>query len=235
MKPDWLPDWKDPTAYPNPKDTTTEQWAWEFLRRNPEYQSDYVLWKEAHEGSYQPEGEATHQMFEELNRRIGLHKKYGLYAAMTDPARSELDGVAHLSAKYTNSLFYMPPVNGVNPLEHITMVPTSHKDFTIKFDLERPIKPQIERAQTLLEKWQKTFKEQGKINVNNQRNSVEMYPSFLRVLDAEASEIGIPEMASIIYPEEDNSKTAYAVSKKIRNNLKAAKKLRDSDYLFIPS
>src|SRR6266700_5276026 len=41
--PDWLPDWTKPDQYPDPKTTSSRQWAWEFLRRNPEYQR---LWDE---------------------------------------------------------------------------------------------------------------------------------------------------------------------------------------------
>src|SRR6266566_3503388 len=43
-KPNWLPDWKDVTKYPDPKQkkVSGRVWAWEFLRRNPEYQQ---LWE----------------------------------------------------------------------------------------------------------------------------------------------------------------------------------------------
>ena len=41
-KPDWLPDWKDISKYPDPNKATGRVWAWEFLRRNPEYQQ---LWE----------------------------------------------------------------------------------------------------------------------------------------------------------------------------------------------
>src|SRR5438477_241770 len=41
--PDWLPDWTKQHQYPDPKTTSSRQWAWEFLRRNPEYQR---LWYE---------------------------------------------------------------------------------------------------------------------------------------------------------------------------------------------
>lgn len=34
----WIPDWRDENAYPKPKDLSYRYWAWEFLRRNPEYQ-----------------------------------------------------------------------------------------------------------------------------------------------------------------------------------------------------
>lgn len=39
--PDWLPDWRDVSQYPNPYTSEPRQLAWEFLRRNPEYQNDY--------------------------------------------------------------------------------------------------------------------------------------------------------------------------------------------------
>ena len=45
MKLDWLPDWRDAKAYPKPKDLSWREWAWQFLRRNPEYQSDYESWR----------------------------------------------------------------------------------------------------------------------------------------------------------------------------------------------
>ncbi len=37
----WLPDWKNPRDYPLEDQATPEMWAWEFLRRNSEYQLDY--------------------------------------------------------------------------------------------------------------------------------------------------------------------------------------------------
>ena len=39
--PDWLPNWLNKTAYPVPGCTSKGNYAWEFLRRNPFYQSDY--------------------------------------------------------------------------------------------------------------------------------------------------------------------------------------------------
>lgn len=39
--PDWLPYWRDPARYTDHGDDL-RLWAWEFLRRNPEYQSDYA-------------------------------------------------------------------------------------------------------------------------------------------------------------------------------------------------
>lgn len=41
----WRPKWFKREEYPNPKTTTAEGWAWEFLRRHPEYQSDFDKYK----------------------------------------------------------------------------------------------------------------------------------------------------------------------------------------------
>ena len=41
--PDWLPDWRDETSYDIPGPEDWAAWAWEFLRRNPEYQK---AWQE---------------------------------------------------------------------------------------------------------------------------------------------------------------------------------------------
>jgi len=43
-KPDWLPNWEDETKYPDPKKATGRVWAWEFLRRNPQYQQLWPKW-----------------------------------------------------------------------------------------------------------------------------------------------------------------------------------------------
>ena len=41
IKQSWRPNWKNEAEYPDAEKTSTTQWAWEFLRRNPEYKEDY--------------------------------------------------------------------------------------------------------------------------------------------------------------------------------------------------
>lgn len=43
--PAWLPNWRDASAYVDHGEDWTA-WAWEFLRRNPEYRADYRRWAE---------------------------------------------------------------------------------------------------------------------------------------------------------------------------------------------
>lgn len=42
-RPEWLPDWTKTEGYVDHKNDM-QQWAWECLRRNPEYQADYARW-----------------------------------------------------------------------------------------------------------------------------------------------------------------------------------------------
>ena len=42
-RPAWLPNWKKESAYTDHGDDL-QAWAWECLRRNPEYQADYARW-----------------------------------------------------------------------------------------------------------------------------------------------------------------------------------------------
>ena len=35
------PDWRDPASYDYTRDLTREGWAWEFLRRNPNYRKSW--------------------------------------------------------------------------------------------------------------------------------------------------------------------------------------------------
>lgn len=52
------PDWRDATAYPKKRDDwALDKWAWEFLRRNPDYQKDYEHF--ASLPSYRPNGAKT--------------------------------------------------------------------------------------------------------------------------------------------------------------------------------
>lgn len=52
-RPDWLPNWKDKGAYRDHGDDL-RAWAWEFLRRNQEYQADYAHYMSV--PAYYPDG-----------------------------------------------------------------------------------------------------------------------------------------------------------------------------------
>lgn len=43
--PSWLPNWRNEGEYPD-EECSPKLWAWQFLRRNPDYQDDYCRWRQ---------------------------------------------------------------------------------------------------------------------------------------------------------------------------------------------
>jgi hypothetical protein len=74
----WPPNWKNRGEYPHPDKTSMEQWAWEFLRRNLDYQKDYEEYrKNPKDFPYDTSSDPQHpKVFEEheKNRIDSLQK-----------------------------------------------------------------------------------------------------------------------------------------------------------------
>jgi Family of unknown function (DUF6499) len=69
MEPPWLPDWTDPNNYPDPTNTSRLEWAWQFLRRNREYQR---LWVELIQPHYDPAH--VEASLDRANRQAGFRR-----------------------------------------------------------------------------------------------------------------------------------------------------------------
>jgi hypothetical protein len=63
-----LSDWRSPTAYKHLSGLTPARLAWEFLRRNPEYRSDYQR-ADGYRGAL---GTGSEAVCDDLARRWGL-------------------------------------------------------------------------------------------------------------------------------------------------------------------
>jgi len=68
------------------------------------------------------------------------------------------------------------------------------------------------------------------INPKTKRTQVNLYPTYLRLLDADSSGATKKEMAQNLFPELDNDHPDFNGSQRVRDNLKAAKELRDSRF-----
>ena len=140
MIPNWLPDWRDPKAYPKATDTSLKQWAWEFLRRNTDYQADFCRLSA---GDYEHGGE--------LSQELG--EKYGI-EIMCDPAINN-PPIGRLSFETQWSPTYR--INyGPERLSHHAdpeypeivdygMLPGKPGEVVVKMDLTWPLKIQPDR------------------------------------------------------------------------------------------
>lgn len=168
-------DWKNAADYPDPGTASMHRWAWEFLRRNLEFQGEYVKAMREHDEMEQrgePPPLAWNQRpIGKVLRKWGVAHVPGALHDETDSffefenfpqflRRGEIDG---------QSFEYCRP---------------SLSRMALAFDLSAPIQPQVERAKKLLEMNQKdrASRIEGIRKRNNEASK--MFPVYLRVLDA---------------------------------------------------
>lgn len=271
--PGWLPDWQDEKSYNFPKPGNWHLWAWEFLRRNPEYQKawqeHYVdgLLKWVVELYDNKEGQLTDEMdafyaekmqlceswvcdppalpgetcIERLARvgegkmtPLGTHlaDQFGVHSDhLLDPSINTLPGWFVFDSSYgpyykrwfpnqPEDMLYMP----VDAPEH----------FVVRFDLKWPLTMQLNRIKGVMKCLKEKLSKEGLISpvsTENPRQNGASFPSCLRVLDGKASGGSVLDMASVIYSDMPNDYAhQYPASQKVRNNLRTAESLRDSEY-----
>ncbi|MGV7222666.1 MAG: transcriptional regulator domain-containing protein [Nitrospinales bacterium] len=226
--------WEIPKEYPDPKNTEPVQWAWEFLRRNPEYHNDYKTYID--EIAHYRNG--TVEQDKLLKRDTELREKWKV-VEMQAPTIAKLP-----LADYP--YFSLP----------------GHRDFEIslKFNWSLPTAPQIDRARKDLECLYRLYidaciaeKKNGAYelhregflnddqlaNILKSRSALihkgrrfhwELLPVYLRLLDGEQGGEKQDVMAVTIYPNLPLSQARF----KIKDQLIAARKIRDEEYIYLP-
>ncbi|MBF0371590.1 MAG: hypothetical protein HQL52_19305 [Magnetococcales bacterium] len=222
------PDWRDPNAYPSPEGTPLSKWAWEFLRRNPDYQKDYheindldgldalIFTPPATPGESLNDYEKRmrkdgHETWEFVSRATLKAKKWGL-KEMISPA--EEWGFSFETSVLTET--WGCSTRDPNKVAFV-------------FDLSWPIGPQLRHVKRALQIKQKIT---GK--PKQARKQVAHFPSYLRLLDAKEKEITTADMARVIFPEIDNFDPSYSGNKKVIAGLKAAHEISENDFLYLP-
>ncbi len=261
MKPDWLPDWKDPKAYPEPDDLSLGQWAWQFLRRNAEYQTDFGKWHELLDGLDDPKRRlptidqdlsffvcdppaSDGETYATYRKRVGgrwlgdkalyfhLGEKYGfrpdgrLWRLLPDPREDRRRVI------FETSIIDYIPGSPEGRRKYVGRVKAF--EVLVRFNLEWPIDVQLEMAQKTLKRARKYYKKNEAFEPIEKRNRLDKFQLYIRLLDAKVSGAKAGEMAAVLLPNRDNSYPDYGADKNIRDGLKAAHKLRDRDYRFIP-
>ena len=215
----WLPDWRDASQYPPVEGTSGTRWAWEFLRRNPDYQRDYSSLPEdikkcltkVHPGRVSYGGNECHMTIYPL------------------PSREVLAHLERMVTKFhlRKNVYPISPESGqtnliFGPYTHrrspsASFVDTSPDKVLIEFDLKLPIEGQIKLARHSL-------REKGAL-VGGLKYRPEKFPSYLRILDArtESNPLSFEKIGEIVYPESfepaSTSRKAYNIALLLRNSL----------------
>jgi type VI secretion system activator RovC-like protein/transcriptional regulator len=239
--PPWLPDWKDKDNYPGPK-TTSDEWAWQFLRRNPAYQQ---MWLELIRPHYNPSHVETsfrrikreaqlQRVFDRVRERLDegdyplapFEERFRISTVPPDPA--EPDAKVLFAAQITR--YARKPVGrrGTSPgwVYQIPIILRDH-DVLVWFDLGRSIAPQLKQAKRLLDV------QAAKSSFVDFRYQPKNYQRYLRLLDAKSSDATNAQIAKILYPHLSNAWPDRPAKRQASADLKTAKRLRDHDFWLI--
>ncbi|MEE9117010.1 MAG: DUF6499 domain-containing protein [Calditrichia bacterium] len=217
---DAIADWRNESAYPKAgQDVLLSRWHWEFLRRNREYQDDYTVFKLLTDTS------------EDIQRKQQLAKKYGLEGVMFDhkDPMHELFQSPRDPTKIRSILWQTDWVEDdegelkeghMDDFDYLDPKLRQH-EYAVIFNLRNPVDKQLESARDLLCREHRQFEEK--------RGRTENYPLYLRLLDAEVDAASFDEIAEVIFPDVN----IRIARKKIEEELKTAKRLRDVNYRYI--
>lgn len=249
------PDWKDDSAYPDPGNTTPEQWAWEFKRRNHAYQQDYELLKRVEAENSQaittPYGfgrwayvppptakESKEQYNERILKEYGgsnelilldkyLTEKWGLWGEMVDPKKNYSKEVRICGVTRVRIIGQKAEFDGFRD-------PDFSYDISGCFEKENEVLLAFDLDQPTpkLIDDAKSFLEMLQDDMRSKpkakRAQKELYPIYLRVLDGKDSEATFKEMAEEIFPQIENGYPDFNGNQRIKDNINAAEKLRKS-------
>jgi len=262
-----IKNWLNTHEYPSPSDDlSAEEWAWEFTRRNADYQKHWDIFKSLPDSSPEAgirngkwkgmpwEGQnldtfagyiepnalpgETLQEYEQRNTETGytiepyqdyIARKFGVYP--TDPM---LDGGNLATSFHALSENYHDPL----PLE-LTLPTTNESEVrrqfmdqlhsmcesidrpvVLVFDLQRALERQTDEALTLLrERLQMAKSFDPTIKRKQTKKKQDLYPGYLRVLDARAAGVTFRVIAETLFPSEKEAED------RVKKHHKAAKLL----------
>jgi hypothetical protein len=238
----WLPDWMDESAYPNPGPDTFHGkivWAWEFLRRNPEYQKIYDLYKQTSDTS------------EKVLLGLEIAQKYGfrfrpVAPSQDDPFTLPPLTTSELSAEertlLTDTFFnFSSPVRVLNNFSRMWGITSSpvqsdlmtqglgSNNIVIAFDLGLPPGPQMEIAGKYIE----DLRDLLKMKPQEYNFHFGDFKNYLRILDAKLSGATNDEIASKISLKTSGHEDAGQGEIGIQRAYKRAKEIRDKEYKYI--
>jgi hypothetical protein len=202
-----IKDFTKPKQYPDPDKKSSSLLAWEFLRRNPKYQEDFDKFKKLKSPS------AKRKLQEKWLPGIPL-------LTLFDPKDNQPRGVKLALTHAPRFQVIMGKGTGTTPIESLYK-----GDVFVTFNLNIPIKRQLDKTRKFLERERKEQKIKP-IEKNYQRH---IFPLYCRILDAKAENKTNELLAKFFYGD----RTKGDSFEKIKQEIKVSYRLCDLDYIFI--
>ena len=211
-----VPDWQNATLYYFSESLGTDEWAWQFLRRNPDYRADWhwfkTIWADleadygcppkrdfqqwkrdprAYRKAVNEQGETESLLIE-----CWMGQKWGFYKFPLDPE------IAHPQIG-TDLLWrpHHPLAQLVDETDH-EWLGQDHAKVAYGFDLSLPLAAQFEQARRFLLMLQKQRSRQGSVMVEIPQQRCHDWIRYLRYLDAESENAPAEEIAKVLSLED---------------------------------
>ena len=225
-------DWKNGKSYEFGNDFPPSGWAWEFLRRNKDYQNDWRDLKIKLGSLAEKYPNLQAKEWEEV------FNNHSLFSALTiSAAKWGLARFANPDDPYHPVTVEWLQAGGriLCPGRESSVWGDPYYEV-VAFDLSAPLAEQLKMAETHLERVKEKRIDERQIEVMPPvRAQPERWPGYLRALDAEASGVATPEIASVLLPHIKNVSPDYSGNQSIRNWLGSGKRLRDFGYANLPT
>jgi len=209
-------DWTRPQDYAFTGTLDGAQWAWEFLRRNPQYQAEWRAFNSVWQALEAEYGRPPNRDFcaWRLDPRAWVHAadcpqgdcrvdedkvliecalgaRWGFYKFPPDPADEDPVGDGRLTWREC-----MEEVPEIGP-EDAPWLGADPARVALGFDLSLPLRDQLERAKRRLQVLQRQRQRSGALVPPSLRAQRAVLSTQLRLLDAESGGADEPEFVSI--------------------------------------
>lgn len=213
-----MPDWKNPADYNFTAGLTPAEWAWQFLRRNPDYQTDWqwfhATWTvlEAEYGRpperdfhrWQKDPRAYRQAVtneqgddeESLLIECWMGQKWGFYKFPVDPSVE----LPQLGTQLLWRDVSLTPT--IVEAADVDWLGVNLAKVAYGFDLSQPLAPQLDQAQRFLRLLQRQRCKQGSIILETLQQRQHEWRQYLRYLDAEAANVSPEQIIEVLQLDE---------------------------------
>ena len=220
--PDWLPDWRNTDEYPKPAELGREHWAWQFLRRNEQYQND---WESLSRNTPRQESKISGgDFFVFSDEWYEFASNWGISGPAPNPSEDQPKGLVFNSSLILTIARFDESAN-----RQQVLTPRNEKEIVIRVPLERSMSLLKDAFQSIISSQQDTigFLDQKK---TPSRFRVDQLPSYLQVFDADSLGIDLQTFVSELFPN-SNGKEFLSKIKKYEKALKRTYEIVEIDYL----
>lgn len=211
-------DWRDAACYAFEPPLTREEWAWQFLRRNPEYRRDYAwfitTWQ-ALEADYGAPPERDFFRWKQDPRAWRAESELAGCASQTCPGENDRVLIeCWMGAKWGLRKFPLAPeVVRPKPGESLDwreqpvevaepadgeLLSSSPGKMALVFDLTLPLAGQLQDARIRLIARRRALEQAGRLPGRNIRAAAPRWTVWLRLLDGADAGARMHELASVL-------------------------------------